>query len=106
MVSIELNKIIIHELVKEKNEQIQPLIIRDHVLSDKSQSAIDLVKGIVELYGKKNNSSQYGIFRQGIEGGHFPDNFKQYYQLNDCSDSSFYSLTKVAMGELYSELKM
>ncbi|PSU73231.1 hypothetical protein C9J22_04645 [Photobacterium phosphoreum] len=102
MVSIELNKIIIHELVKEKNEQIQPLIIRDHVLSDKSQSAIDLVKGIVELYGKKNNSSQYGIFRQGIEGGHFPDNFKQYYQLNDCSDSSFYSLTKVAMGELYS----
>ncbi|NRA89210.1 MAG: hypothetical protein HRU28_17905 [Rhizobiales bacterium] len=76
---ITLNKAIIHELVKEQREAIQPSAIREHVLPPNNPSIIELIEGIVGLYGKKNSSAQYGVFKSGEGKGQFPESFENYH---------------------------
>lgn len=94
---IILNKVIIHELVKEQREGIKPSVIRDHVISATNPSIISLVEGVVELYGKKNNSAQYGVFKTGEGKGDFPLAFDKYYNRQKPTDNEFRDISLVGM---------
>lgn len=97
---ITLNKAIIHELVKEQREAIQPSAIREHVLPPNNPSIIELIEGIVGLYGKKNSSAQYGVFKSGEGKGQFPESFENYHAAA-LTDESFKKLSLVGMDGLY-----
>lgn len=99
--SILLNKVIIHELVKEQRESIKPSVIRTRVINAKNPSIISLVEGVVELYGKKNNSAQYGVFKTGEGKGDFPSAFKKYYELPKTTDDNFREISLIGMEELF-----
>lgn len=98
---IILNKVIIHELVKEQREGIKPSVIRDNVIDATNPSIISLVEGVVELYGKKNNSAQYGVFKSGEGKGDFPLAFDKYYNLQNSTDDNFRDISLVGMDELF-----
>lgn len=99
--SIILSKVIIHELVKEQREGIKPSVIRDRVIDASNPSIISLVEGVVALYGKKNNSAQYGVFRSGEGKGGFPSALDAYYHLTNPTDDDFRAISLVGMDELF-----
>ncbi|MND51871.1 Nucleoid-associated protein YejK [compost metagenome] len=99
--SIILNKVIIHELVKEQREGIKPSVIREHVINATNPSIINLVEGVVGLYGKKNNSSQYGVFKTGEGKGDFPSAFNKYYSHKNATDNEFRKISLIGMEELF-----
>lgn len=101
--SIEINHVIIHKLNKERNEPIEPSTIRPAVLSASNESIVRVVESISELYGKKNNSAQYGVFINGEGSGNFPREFSHYTE--DLSQESFMALAELAMGEIYGKAK-
>ncbi|CAH7279505.1 MULTISPECIES: nucleoid-associated protein [Vibrio] len=98
--SVVLSRVVIHELVKEQHEDIQPSKIKEHTLPVDNETVQTLVDGIVDLYGKKNSSAQYGVFETGEGRGNFPDEF-DLYRNELPSDEAFLSLTTRAMTELY-----
>lgn len=98
--AITLNKVIIHELVKEQREAIQPSDLREHVLPSDNPSIIKLIEGVVGLYGKKNSSAQYGVFKAGEGKGQFPAAFQGYYS-EALTDKNFKALSLVGMEELF-----
>ncbi|EKY4875677.1 nucleoid-associated protein [Vibrio alginolyticus] len=98
--SITLRQVVIHELVKEQHEPIQPSKIKKQTLPVENETIQELVEGIVELYGKKNSSAQYGVFQTGEGRGAFPDSFDEYKN-TEVTDESFLKITTVAMTELY-----
>ncbi|HHP0469588.1 TPA: nucleoid-associated protein [Vibrio harveyi] len=99
--SIQVNHVIIHKLVKEKNEPIQDNVIRENILPSTSPIILKLIEGVVGVYGKKNNSVQYGVFQEG-QGGEFPRKFSEYHlPSNGLSESEFKLLAELAMSQLY-----
>lgn len=101
MPDITINKVVIHELVKDQHQSIQPSNLRSTVLDSANAIVLKLVDSITALYGTRNNSAHYGTFRTGDGSGLFPENFISYTQLTQSEDSHFLSLTQVAMNELY-----
>ncbi|MBE8578724.1 nucleoid-associated protein [Vibrio sp. OPT18] len=99
--SIQINHVIIHKLVKEKNEPIHENVIRREVLPPTSSIVIKLIEGVLGVYGKQNNSVQYGVFRPE-NGGEFPKTFSSYHNPSQgLSEDAFKSLTEHAMNQLY-----
>ena len=98
--AILLSQVVIHELVKEQREPIQPSDVKEETLSSDNPTIQKLVEGIVDLYGKKNNSAQYGVFETGDARGNFPDAFEVYKGAEE-SEDNFIKATKVAMTQLY-----
>lgn len=101
MADITINKVVIHELVKEQHQPIQPSNLRTAVLVPTNDIVLKLVDGITSLYGTRNNSAHYGTFRTGDGSGAFPNNFEIYADSATPDDTLFINLTRVAMDELY-----
>jgi len=96
-----INHAVIHELVKAQHEDIKPSNIRGSVL-DKDDGAVQkLVSDVIEVYGKKNNTAHYGVFKEGEGRGTFPDKFIAYSS-ELLGDGIFLELSKEAMKALYS----
>ena len=96
-----INKVVIHELVKEQHRGIQPSNIRNTVLDGRNDAVRKLVTGITSLYGRRNNNAHYGTFRTGEGRGAFPDQFEAYTRVVALNDEVFLTLTHVAMESLY-----
>lgn len=101
MPDITINRIVIHELVKEQHQAIQPSNLRAAVLNSANPIVVKLVTSITALYGTRNNSAHYGTFRTGDGSGNFPERFISYTDFQAPTDEEFMALTNVAMQELY-----
>ena len=101
MPDIIINKVVIHELVKEQHQSIQPSNLRAAALDPTNGIVLKLVDGITSLYGTRNNSAHYGTFRTGDGSGAFPGSFSTYTETATPDDAQFMTLTRVAMDELY-----
>ena len=101
--TIQINNIVIHELVKEQHLPIQDSVIKDNVL-DKNKALIKtLAKSVIDLFGTRNNTTNYGIFDTGAEDTSFQDDFRNYFNLRAVSNQDFIDLTKTAMDCLYTK---
>lgn len=96
-----LNKIIVHELVKEKSQPIQDNVIAEELLDSNDEVVQKLFSEIHEVYGKKYNNTQYGVFFEDERRGDVPDEIEAYLDRADRDDLSFIELTKRIMGTLY-----
>lgn len=98
---MKINKVIVHELIKEKQKDIQPTNYRKTVLDKNNKIVVKLLQDVVDIYGARHNSAHYGTFVTGDGRGVFPDDLESYKELADPSDSQFIDLTRSAMGRLY-----
>ena len=96
-----LNKIIVHELVKEKSQPIQENVIAKELLDSADEVVQKLFSEIHDVYGKKYNNTQYGVFFEDERRGDVPDMIEAYLGGGDRSDEAFIELTKGVMGALY-----
>lgn len=96
-----INKVVIHELIKEQHRPIRPSHLRSAVLQSTNEVVTKLVDGILSLYGKRNSAAHYGTFREDLGRGVFPDKFETYANTSSPGSDDFLNLTKVAMAELY-----
>lgn len=111
MSDISLGCVVVHRLIKEQHKDFdhsKPYSRRDTVLDRNNEIVIKLVSSIAALYGKKSNSSHYGIFNlDETRRGPFPAEFDKYR--NDTSkkldDELFIGLSKNVMHQLYIEAK-
>lgn len=101
MPDIIINKVVIHELVKEQHQPIQTSNLRPVVLDPANGIVLKLVGGITSLYGTRNNSAHFGTFRIGDGCGVFPSSFNTYTESATPDDFSFMTLTRIAMDALY-----
>lgn len=101
MADITINKVVIHELIKDQHQPIQSSNLRTAVLDPTHAIVSKLVYGITSLYGSRNNSAHYGTFRTGAGIGTFPDSFGTYANSATPDNAQFMTLTRVAMDELY-----
>jgi len=98
---MKINKVIVHELIKEKHKDIRPSNYRRSVLDKDNGAVIKLISGVKDIYGTRYNSAHYGTFLDGEGRGAFPDHFEAYKDLDDPTDAQFIDLTRVAMERLY-----
>ncbi|WP_185696409.1 nucleoid-associated protein [Halomonas sp. YLB-10] len=98
---MEINKVIVHELIKEKQQDIQPTNYRNAVLDRENEAVVKLLEGVIDIYGTRHNSAHYGTFVAGDGRGAFPDDFEGYRGLDGPTDDQFIALTRSAMGRLY-----
>ncbi|HHC7117572.1 TPA: nucleoid-associated protein [Vibrio parahaemolyticus] len=101
--AITIHRAVVHELIKEKNEEPQPLHYRQSLLPVDNESVQNVIAGVVNIYGRKNNSARYGVFRDDEASGSVPDSFYEYSELEDVSDEDFMALSKSVMQELFRE---
>ena len=96
---------IVHELLKEANESFdhsRPYNLRDSELDKTNTVVIQLVQGVVELYGSKGNAAHYGVFKNTLEDqGSVPNLFHQYYQVQESLSTDFIHLSKEIMKQMY-----
>ncbi len=104
MSEIVINKVVVHELVKDQYKSIKNSFISKKPLNVTLNPVKLLVDGIVSLYGKKNNTAHYGIFGNNKKGK-YPDAFNTYYNLKSHDDSNFMRLSKIGIDELYQAAK-
>lgn len=96
-----INKVVIHELIKEQYHPIQESNIRSVVLDGGGEAIKILVKSIVDLYGSRNNNAHFGVFKTDGSRGDFPDAFLAYSGLRHPTNEDFLTLTIDAMDSLY-----
>lgn len=101
MPELTINKVVIHELVKEQHKSIRPSNLRGAVLDHSNAIVEKLVDEITSLYGRRNNAAHYGTFREDEGRGDFPDKFIVYTNIPTPSEEQFVNLSKVAMSALY-----
>lgn len=95
------NNVVIHELRKERHGQILPSNNREKVLIKAPLAVTSLVGNIIERYGKKHNTAQYGVFSEGEGRGTFPDHFQTYYDIQEKSNIDFMALSTHVMSALF-----
>ncbi|MEZ5528992.1 MAG: nucleoid-associated protein [Porticoccaceae bacterium] len=101
---LSINNVVVHALVKEQHQPIQPSVFKNETLSPTDEGVKKLLEGVTKTYGSRNNSASYGIFREAGEGrGAFPDTFDHYIGLVNPSADNFLALSRFAMDELYAK---
>lgn len=100
--SITLNRAVVHELIKEKNEAPEPLNLRQTLLPIDNDSVLKVISGVVSIYGRKNNSARYGVF-QGSVAFNVPREFGRYSSNNNSNDADFMDFSRTIMEELFRE---
>ena len=60
-----INKVIVHELVKDQHRPISDSNYRPLLLDNSNELVLKLVSGINKIYGNRYNSAYYGIFANG-----------------------------------------
>lgn len=99
--SLVINHVVVHELIKEKDKAPQPSKLVDDVLPTDNPIVIKLVQGVSDIYGKKNNSADYGIFTDSGTHGTFPNNFSKYHSEQAPNASTFIKQSKDVMKDLH-----
>jgi nucleoid-associated protein len=99
--NIAINKAIVHILNKEQREDIQPSTMRNSVLDAEDPIVHKLVEGILAVYGKRQNSADYGVFSTGEGRKQFCNDFDAYAKLAAPGNDHFMGLSESAMRELY-----
>ncbi|WCN08171.1 nucleoid-associated protein [Marinomonas mediterranea] len=99
---MNLKKIIVHQLVKEQHQAIQASKIANDLLPTTNEKVQDFAQKIINIYGKRQNSAQYGVFNS-LER---PSSFGQFFNdlsenIEDLSDLRFIELTEFVMGRLW-----
>lgn len=97
MHDITINKVVIHELVKEQHAQIKPPNLRPTTLDHGNATVAKLVDGISKLYGTRNNSLHYGTF---LPNKDFPSKFINYAGSPLPTNDHFLELSITAMTTL------
>lgn len=111
MSDISLKCVIVHRLIKEQHRDFdhsKPFNCRNTVLDRNNETVIKLVSNIAALYGKKSNSSHYGIFQTDeTRRGPFPKAFNSYRHDTSLKtdDKLFVDLSKNVMQQLFNEAK-
>lgn len=109
MTNITIKHVIVHELLKESNQDFnhsKPYNLRDTELDKNNVIVKQLVQGVVDLYGSKGNAAHYGVFKSASEDqGLVPDLFHQYYQVQDSVSDDFIILSKEIMKQMYLSAK-
>lgn len=103
---IKLNFAIIQELIKEQHKDPEKLDLYSDVLPNDDAVVIKLVEGVIDVYGKKNNTAHYGVFSEldDPENEKFPAKFKAYFDLNGAETAeAFVILSKQTMYKLWDE---
>ncbi|MGR0279417.1 nucleoid-associated protein [Marinomonas dokdonensis] len=99
---MNLRKAIVHELVKEQHQDIQESRLANDLLPIDNIKVQNFAKKIIDIYGKRQNSAQYGVFNS-LER---PSSFGQFFNdlsenIEDLSDLKFIELTEFIMGRLW-----
>lgn len=103
--TIELNHAVIHQLVKESKQRIQPSDIREELLDCSLESVQKLVDDVVKLYGTRDNNATFGTFAAAEEEpGRFPTAFETF-RVEQQSPQAFLTLTKIAMQSLFNRAR-
>ncbi|WP_158161175.1 nucleoid-associated protein [Grimontia hollisae] len=104
--SVVINKAVVHRLNKEQHQEIQKSSLRDQLLPLSDPTVVSLIEGVIDAYGKKGNSLQYGVFDNSGSHGEAPQTIKDYYtNIDGVEDSTFLSLTNTIMKELHREAR-
>ncbi|WP_447895458.1 nucleoid-associated protein [Vreelandella sp. GE22] len=98
---MEINKVIVHELVKERHQPIENSNYRPLVLDNTHPLVIKLVEGVTKIYGNRYNGAHYGTFVDGDGRGQFPDEFQNYAGKDDPTDLDFIKISHIGMHRLY-----
>jgi len=99
-----LRKMIIHQLVKNQHEEIRESRIANDLLATNIEKVQDFANKIVAIYGKRQNSAQYGIFSSIDELSSFGYKAEEYTNgIEERSDLEFKSLTEFIMEKLETE---
>ncbi|OLO03315.1 nucleoid-associated protein [Salinicola socius] len=98
---MRINSIIVHELVKDQHEAIQPSNYRQTVLDPDNDLVVKLLQGITAIYGSRYNSAHYGTFAEGEGRGAFPDTLLAYSAIDQPDEQQFIAITMSAMERLY-----
>lgn len=99
--SLIINHVVVHELIKERDKTPRKPKTVDDVLPTDNPIVIKLVQGISDIYGKKNNSADYGVFTDSGTHGTFPENFSDYHRKQTQEASIFIELSKSVMKDLH-----
>ncbi len=97
---MELNKIIIHELKKEKGINETELILSDE-LTEINDKSIDLVSALNNSYS--SDKIFYAVFDKS-EGKYFPEKFQEYKDSSQ-DNENFISFTRNTIGNLETLIK-
>jgi len=97
---MELHKIIIHELIKNKGENETELILSDELIN-----IDDNAIGLVTTLNKSFNSDKifHAIFDQS-DGNYFPEKFTEYIE-NDRDNENFIGYTRNVISNLDNQVK-
>jgi len=97
---MELKKVIIHELIKEKESRKVEIVLSDELIPNNDESTA-LVSALSDSY--KSDRILYAIF-DNSEGKYFPEKFSEYRAtIRDNID--FITFTKIVMGNLVEFIK-
>lgn len=102
--TIEIQQVIVHELIKEAKKSFdfsKPYHLRKTPLDKSNQTVIKLINEISSLYGSKGNSAHYGIFKEELtEQGPIPSKFEEYSLIQENSLDQFVSFSIDVMKQL------
>lgn len=92
---MELKKLIIHELIKEKESNQVEIELSEELIPNNDESTA-LVSALSDSY--KSDRILYAIF-DNSEGKYFPEKFSEY-RVTHRNDTDFISFTRLVMGNL------
>lgn len=97
---MELRKLIIHELIKEKESNQVEIVLSEELVPNNDESTA-LISALSDSY--KSDRILYAIF-DNSEGKYFPEKFSEYREAQR-NDTDFISFTKLVMGNLVAFIK-
>ncbi|RUT68495.1 hypothetical protein D0817_20415 [Flavobacterium cupreum] len=97
---MELRKLIIHELIKEKESNQVEIVLSEELIPNNDESTA-LVSALSDSY--RSDRILYAIF-DNTEGKYFPEKFSEYRHAQR-DDTDFISFTKLVMGNLVGFIK-
>ena len=94
---VTIHNVVVHRLVKEQHQPIQPSQMRDAVLDRNNGHVQKLIGSLVAVYGTRYNTAQYSVFDEGSGRGTFPNAFEHYAEQAIPDADEFLALSRAAM---------
>ncbi|AYV12344.1 nucleoid-associated protein [Shewanella algae] len=102
--TLEINHVIIHELVKDQHKALKESNMREDVLPKDDEFVVKLVEGALEIYGRKANAAQYGCFKTK-KVGDFPRLYEDYTKKAVATKQDFIKFSEDTIKEFEKSLK-
>ena len=100
---MKLRYAVVHELVKESGKPIKPNHLAKSLLDVSNEVVIELVTKITELIGQRQNTANYGVFREDAARTQLPDRVIAYTRSSEKTEKEFSDLANVSMQTLHAE---